>query len=251
LLLAFLLFRTFAVLYPWRTWATKLDTRRFPATGFPSKGEQRKILENAEGDRAALRERWFEAFDSLWLYMRPWPGPNDRPQLTSRTAYLKWHLVYANSRLAWVENVIGFDQEWPMYSPSVGSETTIPRARLVYADDTQRIVRVRADPEDLTCFFRTALYKSTEHELMVSNDENYADEARAFCNLLARRHPTNEDGAEVVEVRLFSVTYVFTPPGEDPREWMKKQTGPPADQISPDYYSYDVRSRRGRFLSEK
>jgi hypothetical protein len=251
-LLTFMVFRSFSVLYPWRKWADDdhLKVRRYPSTGFPTKAEQRKILDDPDGGRAALRERWFDSADALWLYARPWPGPYERPNLHRGTDYLKWYLIYLNSRGNWIENAVGFDQEWPMYSPSVGSDTAVTRARLRYADGTERIVRARADPEDLTRFFRTALYKSTEFEMMVSDDRNYAGENNAYCNLLAHRHPTSDGGTDLVEVRLFKVTYKFTPPDEDPREWMKKQTGPPDDQISPDFYSYDVRSRSGRFLPE-
>src|SRR5262249_2251935 len=132
--LAFLVFRTTSVLYPWRKWAEKLKVSRNPGTAPPSRGEQAGILPDPDrGGRAALREPWFKSLDSLWLYARPWPGPDERTNLQSGTDFLKWYLIFANSRLGFIENAIGFDQEWPMYSPSVGTETTIPRARLIYS----------------------------------------------------------------------------------------------------------------------
>jgi hypothetical protein len=68
--------------------------------------------------------------------------------------------------------------------------------------------------------------------------------------LLAHRYPEH-NGSPLARIFLFQVRYDFPPPGVDAREFLRQQTGPPADQISPDYFRYDVCERKGTYLNEE
>src|SRR5262249_9422849 len=161
----------------------------------------------------------------------------------------KFALCWLNTRLDFLECLAGIDQEWPMFSPNVSRGRRIARARLVFADGGEQIVRQTADPEDLTRYAHWNQEKVLDYELHVNDDQE--DATFGWCNLLAHRHPHNEQGSPLARILVFLVRYEYPPPDVDARAFLRAQTGPPPDQVAAPYYEYDARARRGKMLPKQ
>jgi hypothetical protein len=248
-LVFFIVFRSFTVLFAWKEWAKDLRMRPLLPTRLATAQERAKLARNATPDRPdPVREDLMESLDSVWEFFKPWPGEKTRAWIRSPQDLGKWAYCWTASRLEFVENVLGINQEWPMFSPSVSKRKWVARARLIYADRSKVIVRTHGDPEDLTRYSHWFKEKVLDHELKVEDEEYRGEECLGYCNLLAHRHARNKAGKPLKKIRLFMVRYDLTPPGEDPRAWLEAQTGPPENQQFPDFYEYDVASRHGKFL---
>src|SRR5262249_10349668 len=158
-----------------------------------------------------------EALHAVWNFWNPFPGKDTQRKLDGPIPAAKYLLVWSNSRLAWTENVGGFDQEWPMFSPSVGKKRSGSRARLTYAEGSEAGRRQQGDPADLTAFMHWFEEKILDHELKVRDDR--ADEALGYCNMLSYRYDVNEQGSELVRIRLFQVRIDLPGPGVDAHAW--------------------------------
>ena len=135
-----------------------------------------------------------------------------------------------------------------MFSPSTAKHTYILRARLIFADGSSRIEHGRTGPRDITHYFRWFEVRLLNYEYKI--DEHRRTACAGFCNLLAHRYPTNDAGAELTTIRLFSVRYDLPQPGVDCRAAWEAQQGPPEKQPYPDFYEYDVASRNGKYLNK-
>jgi hypothetical protein len=248
LLLFDVVFRSLAVLVPWADWAGELDMRLRP-TRLPTRAELAELAARAtpEGPNPG-GEEVMEAFDSVWRFGRPWPGEGSRKRIRTAGDGGKYAFCWLCSRLRFVEGVCGIDQEWPMFSPSVAHGLWVPRARLVFADGAEQVVRPAAAPPDPTRYAHWAQKKVLGYELKVRDGPGHADDCFGWCNLLAHRHPRNEAGAPLVRVVVFQVRYDLPPPGADARAWLAAQAGPPPEQVCPDFYEYDVATRHGKCL---
>jgi hypothetical protein len=294
LFLAFLIFdivfRSLSVLVPWADWADELKMRTMPDR-LATRAELTRKVADAGPDESPVLEDVMVAADSIWEYFKPWPGPETRPLLGSWQSRGRFVFCWLSSRLDFFENLVGMNEEWPMFSPSVGRRKYLTRARLIYADGSERILRNHADPEDLTRYAHWNEEKVLDHELHVSDSRKRQSDAFGYCNLLSHRYACNENGAELTRIRLFMIRYDLTPPSVDAadvREYLRAQTGPPLDQEAvagvaalawggrhdtvidccfalrvaqapilpwgryyPDFYEYDVASREGCYLLEK
>lgn len=253
LLLFHMVFRSFSVCYPWGDWADELDMDSKPRLRLPTRAEWADLpSEPGDGIDETRSERVWRAADSLWDFWRPWPEASARAKIHTRLDGGKWALAWLSSRMEFVENLVGVNEEWPMFSPSVGKFKQVPRGRLVYADGSERIVRGRCDPDDLTRYSHWFDEKILDYELAVRpGGEGRAADNRGYCNLLAHRHAVNDAGSPLVTVYLFMVRYDFPPPGEDAREWLLARTGPPAKHVLADFFEYDVATRDGKILLKK
>jgi hypothetical protein len=246
-----IVFRSLSVLYPWADWADELDMRTLPVR-LATRAELDRLSEKATPERPhPVADDVMESFDSLWDYAKPWPEARVRAKMRSWTDGGKWGLCWLSSRWDFVESVIGFNQEWPMFSPNVGTEKWFARSRLVYADGSERIVRTLCDPEDLTRYSHWFQEKILDYELKVKEGKGCADDDFGYCNLLSHRYPHSEAGAPLARIHLFIVYYKFPPPGEDARAWLVAQTGPPPKQIYRDFYVFDATTRNGKCLIDK
>lgn len=254
LLLCFLIFdmlwRGFSVCYPWGEWAGELDMRKRPRR-LPTRAEIAEMAREAsDTNPTPVRDEVFKALDSVWTFFKPWPDAEVSSRLHTWQDTGKWAMVWTTSRLEFIENVFGYNEEWPMFSPSVGKKKWLARARLVFADGSERIVRSKGDPEDLTNYSHWFEEKILDHELKVKEGERYESDVIGYCNLLLHRHGRNDRGAELKKIYFFVVRYDLPPPGVDIRKWWKEQTGPPADQVYKEFYEYDVATRKGTILVE-
>jgi hypothetical protein len=250
LILFDMVFRGFSVLYPWDDWADELDMRVKPRR-LPTRAEWAELpaQASAAADRDPRREEVMLTLDSAWDFFKPWPEAAARAKMRTWADGGKWALTWMSSRLEFAENLVGFNEEWPMFSPSVATRKYVARARLVFADGSERTVRGLCDPEDLTRYSHWFEEKILDHELKVKEGgEGKARDNKGYCNLLAHRHPRNDAGSGLKTIYLYMVRYNLAPPGADAREWLRGQTGPPKEQVLKDFYEYDVAAREGKIL---
>lgn len=248
-LLFHMVFRGFSVLYPWDDWADELDMRTMPRR-LPTRAEWAELPSQATTETPCPRtEDVMRTLDSVWDFFKPWPEASARAKMHTWTDGGKWALAWTSSRLEFAENLVGFNEEWPMFSPSVATRKHVARARLVYADGDERTVRGLCDPEDLTNYTHWFEEKILDHELKVKEGgEGQARRNRGYCNLLAHRYPRNAYGVELKTIYLYMVRYNLAPPGADARVWLKEQSGPPEGQVFKDFFEYDVAAGEGKIL---
>jgi hypothetical protein len=248
-----MLFRCFAVLYPWTDWRDEMNMTGLPRR-FPTPAERAELAQKATPDNPhPVADRVLESFDSLWDFFRPWPDESVRRRLRTPSDGGKFVVCWINTRLNCLENIVGIQQGWVMFSPSVHTGRTVTRARLRYADGTERIERHLGDPDDLTRYFRWNKYRVRSHQMEVQPDRK--DECFGYCNLLSHRHARNEKGSALTRIRLFQVRFEFPPPGADAHAFLQEQMRlthdsiPSADgPVGADFYEFDAEKRVGTLL---
>jgi hypothetical protein len=266
-----IVFRSLSILLPTGEWARDLDMGFYPVRPFTraeAETARRRgaaalgastvgLLASAHGPLPAacllhlgrpdpVLEDALVTLDSVWNYFKPWPGPATRARIYSGADVGKFVLCWLTSRLGFLENLVGINEDWPMFSPSVGHFKYVGRAWLTYADGSTRTVRLLSDPDDLTHFSHWFQEKRLDHEGKVRPGEAGADDCLGYCNLLAHRYARNEDGAALKRIDLFRVRYDFPPPGVDARAFLEAQNGPPADRVYPIFYTFDAETRHGQ-----
>jgi hypothetical protein len=271
LLLAFFLTHvvgeSLVTIFPIDQFADQLDMRRRPRR-LPTCEEQQKLLAEATDDNPApLADEVTASLDSVWEFHKPWPSHDTRKAMQERAwerrliqadggppAWLgnwgdrgKFVLAWVGYRLEWQERLLGFDQSWRMFSPSVGKGDWIVRARLVYEDGSEVVVHSLADPEDLTRF-RTPRFGSEKILQYSLKLEKHDTRRVGYCNLLSHRHATNEAGSPLVKILLVKIGYDYPSPWEDVRAELKAQIGPPDWEKTPPFFEYDVKKREGKEL---
>ncbi len=246
-----IIFRSFSVMFPWKDWIDDLDMRKAPVR-LPTRAEYASL--RAEGGDA-LQKRLDESFASIRDYFDPWPTKETtRAKLTNWGAGGKYVCAWLASRLDIVENLCGINEEWPMFSPNVSPGDFFARARLIYADGTESLIRQNSEPADLTRFTRWNMEKILDHETKVQWTDNRIDECKGWCNLLSYRYAHNEYGAPLQQIKLYRVWIDYPAPNDDPRSFLLKQMELTRDQscenASRTFYTYDVEKREGE-MAEK
>jgi hypothetical protein len=137
-----------------------------------------------------------------------------------------------------------------MFSPGASTYVHVTRARLRYADGSERLVRCRRDPEDLTRFSHWGEKKVLAHESKVKQRKGRIDEAWGYCNLLSHRYAHNDNGSPLVRIHLYQVRIDYPEPGVDAHAWYTEQSRNPS-RVYPDFYVFDVQARHGKYLADK
>lgn len=238
--------RSLLVLVPCSEWAAELDMETMPWR-LPTRAEVKTLEAELPQRPSAVRDRYFETLDSLWEYGKPWPAVKTRARIDSWPKMGMFAVCWVNSRFEFLENVLGINEEWPMFSPNVGSRRTLARSKLLFADGSMQTVRLTADPADLTRYSHWFEEKVLDYELKVDHDSG---NRFGYCNYLAHRHPRNAAGSPLVSIYVYTVTYYYPEPDKDPVEYLRSQNGPPLEQVTLPFYVYDVTSREGRDLEE-
>jgi hypothetical protein len=245
LMLFDMVFHSLSVILPWPDWIDDLGMREMPVR-LDTYAEREQKLEgwDGTGTHPAVEDA-LSCADSIWEFIKPWPGPAARPRIRNWRDGGKFVVCWLNSRLSFVEALVGIDEQWPMFAPFVRDYKDCVRADLIYADGSVVEVRQVQEPADPTHYAHWFQEKVMNYEarLRKGGQERFL---RGWCNMLAHRYGQNSAGAELVSIRLFSVRYIFPPPEADARAFWRAQQGPPADQVSPPFYLYDVASRDGK-----
>jgi hypothetical protein len=242
-----IIFRSFSVLFPSSDWVDELEMDTYPWR-LPTRAEMADLAdrEAAPGKPDPLSERVVESLDDVWTYLKPWPAPRTRAHITSWQQGGKFVFCWLNTRLEFLEHLAGIDEEWPMFSPNVSKGKWLTRSRLIYADGSEQVVRLSADPEDLTRYAHWNRDKVLNYEGRVGGD---ADNRLGYCNLLRHRHAVNESGSPLRTILIYWVHYTYPPPGVDPAAYLHEQMERSAERQDSPFYEYDVSSGQGRRLA--
>jgi hypothetical protein len=239
-----IIFRSLSVLFPVSDWVSELEMDALPWR-LPTRAEVNELAarEPAPGRPAPLGERFLESLDDVWLYLKPWPSAKTRARLDSWPQRGKFVYCWLCTRCEFLEALTGADEEWPMFSPNVSKGKSLVRSHLVYADGSSRVVRLTADPEDLTRYAHWNRDKVLNYEGRVGTD---ADNRWGYCNLLSHRYAVNDHGSPLHKIYLYRVHYTYPAPGEDAAAHLKKQMEGSAGQEPEPAWEYDVENRQLR-----
>jgi hypothetical protein len=203
-----MVFHSLAVLTPYQKWCKELGIARYPRR-LPSVQEMTEDPKEA-GDQQG--HRVMDSLDSVWIFFKPWPSAETREKLDSWSDGAKFTLCWLTTRLGFLEELVGFKQKWTMFSPNVGDDDDVVRAKMVYADGSIRFVRTEADPEDLTHYGHWFKEKVLQYSTRLDQDW---DARVGYCNLLRHRYPQSEGGAKLVRIYLIKVRIKYPKPQEE------------------------------------
>jgi hypothetical protein len=227
-------------------WFEELSMERNPLA-LPSRDELSQCAAGKDPKYDSKWQRYAASFKSAGRFFVPIPEETTREKIASATDAGKYALTWLGSRQEFIGRSVGVDQDWSMFSPNVGDDDTMGRLRLVYEDGSQQEYRLLCEPQDLTYYFRRFQKRYALTDNLVHKDPA----ARlGFCHMLARRQPVNEHGAALVTIQVFRIHYHYPSPYEDAHEFLKRQTGPPDEQVETPFWEYDVATGKGRVLQQ-
>ena len=232
-------------MFPWREWGDDLGIAR-TLDGIPTRAEYARL--RAEGGDA-IRNKLDKSLASARDYFNPWPSPENREKLGAWDARGRYAVAWLCSRLDFVENVCGIRQEWRMFSPNIAVSHHVTRARLVYADGSERVINQTAEPADLTRFTRWNKEKILDFERDTAWEPGRSDECWGWCNRLCHCHGHNDAGSPLKTICLYCVRIDVAAPGEDVRAALLRQMALINDRnpghVSGTFYTFDVEKRSG------
>ncbi len=257
-------FRCLAVLLPMSLWSRRYQLATLPKP-LPTAAERAALWQNAAADKA-LDPVVFACLESavdVLKFCNPKPNSATLERIKTPLDGVLYTAVWLNSRLDFLERLAGVHEEWIMFAPNVPIETVFLRARLIFDDDTEIVVRQLSEPADLTKGGHGWL------EERVTNHEYWAYEFSSscwgYCNLLAHRHPLSDKGVPLKWIVLLYAATDRAPPGADALAHYQEQNRltatPPripntyrsqtikgeTTQIH-DFYLYTVKTRGGKQL---
>jgi hypothetical protein len=242
-----MVFHSTASLSDYGKWSRELGMRKYPQP-LPTYAEMEELAgQEGPGNPHPVLDQVMESADSVWEFFKPWPSAATSKKITTWEDGGKFALCWLTTRLGFVENLLGLQQHWAMFSPNVVEATSLVRSRLEYADGSCRLVRLSADPEDLTHYGHWFKEKVLEYETALhKRDEG---EARlGYCNLLAHRYPLNARKSPLVKISLIKVRINYPPPDEKDKEGVLRAQNHLANwEKKAPFFVYDVKTRRGSY----
>jgi len=205
------------------TWRDDLDMYSVPLP-LPGANEREAIAQRRDTRYESLSSRLLATGASVLRFANPLPPAKTRRRLTNAEAWLKYAIVWLHTRLEFGGRLIGVDQRWTMFSPTLGTTRTVIRSVLTYADGVQVSVRSRAEPDDLAAFIRPFAQRRLQHDLNLAQ----LDDVRLnWCRALARERSTNPTGARLQTIALYEVRYRLAAPDVDAKQhWANEQARP-------------------------
>lgn len=215
-------------------WRTELEMHTVPLP-LPSPTERMQIAAGESTRYRSIGDRWLASAGSVFRFFKPWPSPRTAAHLEHAGDWLRYAAVWSHTRLEFLGRIVGVDERWTMYSPSVGTSRKVVRARLHFSDNSTLEVRSLAEPSDLGDFWRPFDQRRLQHDVNLAN----LDELRlGWSRWLARSHSTNTEGAPLLRVDLHLVKHPLAPPNEDARAfWRRENT---RSISTPPFFSFDV-----------
>src|SRR5690606_525076 len=114
------------------------------------------------------------------------------------------------SRAEFLGRLIGVDERWTMYSPTVGKVRTVVRAVLRYEDGSTMEARARTEPRDLASYFRPFAQRRLQCDINLPNMEGVR---LGWARYLTRNYSTNHPGAPLKSADTYTVSYNLPEPG--------------------------------------
>jgi hypothetical protein len=208
----------------------------------PTKAELQWIREGVHpGGYTSSSERYLDSFGSLATFFIPGTDPMLAESLQSDADYFRVPLLWMETRLLFIGEIIGIGQRWQMFSPDVATQYTFPRFRLVFEDGTSTILRSDCEPpEDL--LQPVYPFWFNEKTLRPCYLVFSMPEARkGMMNHLHIKYRENEEESRLAFIEILAVTHYYLPIGKDSRNWYRAQSGPPEDQVKGPLWIYDAR----------
>jgi hypothetical protein len=244
-----IVFQSFAAALHITDWRERLKVKRYPLR-LPTWDEIDQLKEDeSPANPHPVADRLLDTFDAAWDFFKPWPDRKSRRRLDDWEDCTRYSVCWLSTRLQFCEHLLGFQQGWPMFSPTVNHDKTKPRARLIYADGSRRVVRLEAsDPPDLTHYSRWFVDRVNNYEMDVEKTDTLG--CLGFCNLLAHRHRTR-GGQPLVRIEIFLVRYYFPEPDQDAATVFREQSGPPRRQWRRPFLRVEVKTHPDGSLDVK
>ena len=260
-LLLDIVFHSYVAVTPYREWCEELGIETTPAKGLPSPEKCRELEASAsDTDPTPVEDRVWEAFDSAWDFFKPWPSAQTRRKMNGWPDRGKYVVCWLTTRLDFLNNLIRFDQSWPMFSPNVGTWDFYIRVELVYEmpdrlgllagglgrvheEVSKEYVSNVAYPEDLTRYQSLRFFTEKVLQYETKLEKDY--EARyGYFNLIATRRRSNDRGWRLKSIFIYKKVVEYPKPGEDPVSILRAQQGPAFwKDVSPDW-EYEVKRRK-------
>ena len=250
---------------PMTQWRNDYGIETLPLP-LPTQAERMALREAANADNPhPVLAAYMATAVSLRDYWNPWPSPAARDQMSTPLHGVQYAACWLDSRIKFLESLVGARQKWEMFAPSVVKFITHARAWLFYDDGSEIRLKQIAEPEDFTHGGHGLLEERIlSYEVSTQYDES---NSWGYCNLLAHRHPTNSKGAKLVYIVLYFVGVELPDPEADALAWYQEQNRlsawPPrlagkfrsdsehaAYWVYPDYYAFDAVSRQGGFIDD-
>jgi len=251
-----MVFHSLAALSDYRDWMESsgdFQTKKWKMERFPERlptVQEMAELGETTGPKnpSPVTDRIFQSIDSAWDYFKPWPSREVRHNLDNWEDTGMYVLSWLTSRLDFFESLANTPQRWTMFSPNASRGATVARMRLVFEDGSQQIVRLAADPEDLTDYSHWFQEKVLDYELRVAGKD--WDSRFGYCNYLRHRFEINAKGSPLAKIYIYEIHYNYPNPDDDARQVLAAQNGPPGWDRDGPKHEYDVAGRKLRKLAD-
>ncbi len=226
-------------------WLEELEMHTVPSA-LPSRTERAEIAAHRSAKYPSLGQRLLATSASVWRFAQPWPSTRTSSHLHDQASWLKYVAVWSHTRLEFLGRLIGVEERWTMYSPSVGTSRRVVRAVLHFEDHSRIEVRSLAEPEDLTTFVRPFAQRRLQHDINIAN----LDDVRlGWARSLASIHRQNQHGSPLAAIALHTVKHTLAPPNVDSLAfWSKENLQPIA---GPPFWRYDPETGEGTLASDQ
>ncbi|HEX2735211.1 MAG TPA: hypothetical protein VHM70_26590 [Polyangiaceae bacterium] len=227
-------------------WREHLEVARAPLR-LPTSVQRTKIQAGNDPKFKSVGARYWATLKSCFSFLSPLPREKTLAHMDSALDYARYAGAWIGTRLGFVGNLLGIDEDWPMFSPNVRRIHITPRARLIYSDGTSEQVWLLSEPYDPTSFHRWFVKRPLQIDLRLAKDY---DARLGVSRNLAERYAESEDGAKLESIEMFEVKYSLPKPGQNAYSVLAKQR-----QKAPEgepFWSYDVLTGKGKTIeSEK
>lgn len=215
-------------------WRAELEMHTVPLP-LPAQTERLQIALGESPRYRSISERWLASAGSVFRFFQLWPSARTAAHLEHASDWLRYAAVWSHTRLEFLGRIVGVDERWTMYSPSVGTSRQVVRARLHFGDASTLEVRSLAEPSDLSGFWRSFDQRRLQHDVNLGNLE----EVRlGWSRWLARSHSINAEGAPLLRIDLHFVKHPLAPPSEDARAFWRRENARPI--VEPPFFRFDV-----------
>lgn len=192
-------------------WAEELSVFTLPFA-LPTEREREEIRAGKSKRYQDLSSRFGATMTSVLRFANPVPNERTLSKLEEPVDWLKYGLVWLHTRAEFLGRLIGVDERWTMYSPTVGKTRTVARAVMWYSDGTTMEARAKTEPRDLANFVRPFSQRRLQYDI---NLPSMTSVRLGWSRYLARHWPTNDNGAKLEKIDFYKVTYKLPEPGQD------------------------------------